>query len=718
MTLQLEKKNKTAVLSFGRHNPPTTGHEKLLNKVHSVAKQHGGTAHVVTSHSHDAHKNPVPQDKKLGYLRKVAHPDVKVSGSSKEHPTILHHASKLHAAGHKHLVVVAGADREKEFHKTLNTYNGKEGKHGHYNFKSIKVVSSGKRDPDAHGTEGISGTKMRDHARAGRHKEFKQGLPKALHPHAKEIHGHTVGGTQLESFKEALDRMRNKFDKKKKFKPTGEKTEVIMHVNPPAPASNVKNGKPGSPAGNARAGGTRFGESRAGNVLAGTKRGSVLGFSMGEDVNESFENIEEVLSRAGRIKRGLMMRRIKHKVQRKKAMMRKKMATVDMLSRRSRRHAVRLVRKRFMGKKGENYAKLGMSDKIMIDKRMESKKAIIVKIAQRLLPKVRRAELIRLKNYKQNKIGSASKASSALSINKVKQSSSEDFVMTKKDVNAIMEKAMKHNFDANVLFELFAMGAEQEGKGTPQQRGFQSLNTFLADIKKDEVNETMKDWQGQAIQGTQLDRRFNSVVVRQSAIPKLQEFKADGERSDIEDPIDPKTVAHDIIDKDSKLKKKLSKKKIKRLSELEYPHETAKKYKKDTPGQNNESVRVANISAEVKPDAQVKKDQEDRIQGVVKNVRKDQYNLNRRIKRATNKVLNPKTKTGGVQNEDAAAMMRVKQAQTNQKDRLRQQHEREMEQMDNSDEKKKKREAFQKSMQTLKDRQMARQDTARARLPR
>tara|TARA_R110001592_G_scaffold5470_6_gene30091 strand:+ start:1198 stop:4068 length:2871 start_codon:yes stop_codon:yes gene_type:complete len=956
MTLQLEKKNKTAVLSFGRHNPPTTGHEKLLNKVHSVAKQHGGTAHVVTSHSHDAHKNPVPQDKKLGYLRKVAHPDVKVSGSSKEHPTILHHASKLHAAGHKHLVVVAGADREKEFHKTLNTYNGKEGKHGHYNFKSIKVVSSGKRDPDAHGTEGISGTKMRDHARAGRHKEFKQGLPKALHPHAKEIHGHTVGGTQLESFKEALDRMRNKFDKKKKFKPTGEKTEVIMHVNPPAPAGNVKNGKPGSPAGNARAGGTRFGESRAGNVLAGTKRGSVLGFSMGEDVNAAFESIDEatdiedkdevalkkivkslkksvkghdkqqkkiahllkkdqqneekncgcgqdpcitygkekeevteVLSRAGRIKRGLMMRRIKHKVQRKKAMMRKKMATVDMLSRRSRRHAVKLVRKRFMGKKGENYAKLGMSDKIMIDKRMEAKKAIIIKIAQRLLPKVRRAELIRLKNYKQNKIGSASKASSSLSISKVKQSSSEDFVMTKKDTNAIMEKVFKSDMDPNTLFEIFALGVISEGKGTPQQRGFQSLNTFIADdyntaaalevpdkkykpeeaitnlalntrnrnstiknynygplndsdeefwekaadlwdttteIAKESrchncavfdvkpatlkkiakvlgpdgdaivktanigycemfafkcagarvcdawvgggpLKESMADWEGEPIQGTQLDRRFNSVVVRKSAIPKLQEFKADGERSDIEDPVDPKTVAHDIIDKDNKSRKKTSRKKIKKLSELEYPHETAKKYKKDTPGQKNESVRVANISAEVKTDAQVKKDQEDRIQGVVKNVRKDQYNLNRRIKRVTNKVLNPKTKIGGVQNEDAAdqaakelekvrnkrlqdkmlqqiavkkrhlaqraaaqsrgnnvqnedaaAMMRVKQAQTNQRDRLRQQHEREMEQMDNSDEKKKKREAFQKSMQTLKDRQMARQDTARARLPR
>ena len=109
----------------------------------------------------------------------------------------MHHASKLHAAGHSHLVVVAGGGREKEFHKTLNQYNGKKGAHGHYNFKSIKVVSSGKRDPDAEGTEGISGTKMRDYARSGLHDKFKQGLPKALHPHAKEIHGHVAGGPQM-----------------------------------------------------------------------------------------------------------------------------------------------------------------------------------------------------------------------------------------------------------------------------------------------------------------------------------------------------------------------------------------------------------------------------------------------------------------------------------------------------------------------------------------
>ena len=108
MALQQDTKNKTAVLAFGRMNPPTTGHEKLINKTHEVAKQHGGTAHVHASHSNDKKKNPLPQDKKLGYIRKVAHPDVHVSGSSTDSPSILHHASKLHAAGHQHLHVVAG----------------------------------------------------------------------------------------------------------------------------------------------------------------------------------------------------------------------------------------------------------------------------------------------------------------------------------------------------------------------------------------------------------------------------------------------------------------------------------------------------------------------------------------------------------------------------------------------------------------------------------
>lgn len=190
-----EAAEKTAVFAFGRMNPPTTGHEKLMHAVHKTAQAHGAKGHVVTSHSHDSKKNPLPQDKKMGYLKKL-HPHVDVHGSSKSAPTMLHHASKLHAQGHKHLVMVAGSDRVKEFHKTLNQYNGKKGPHGHYNFKSIKVVSSGARDPDSEGVSGMSGTKMRAHAKAGDHESFKKGLPKALHKHSADIIKHINEGME------------------------------------------------------------------------------------------------------------------------------------------------------------------------------------------------------------------------------------------------------------------------------------------------------------------------------------------------------------------------------------------------------------------------------------------------------------------------------------------------------------------------------------------
>jgi hypothetical protein len=183
-----EEKESTAVMAFGRFNPPTTGHEKLIHTVHQTAKQHNGSAHVFASHSEGTSSNPLPQKHKLNYLKKVAEPHgVNIHGSSKEEPNFLHAAKKLHDAGHKHLVMVAGSDRAKDYEDKLKQYNGKE---GHYNFKSIKVVSSGERDPDAEGVSGMSGTKMRAHARAGEHEHFKAGLPKALHPHANEIIGH------------------------------------------------------------------------------------------------------------------------------------------------------------------------------------------------------------------------------------------------------------------------------------------------------------------------------------------------------------------------------------------------------------------------------------------------------------------------------------------------------------------------------------------------
>ena len=164
------------VLAFGRMNPPTIGHEKLVDKVHEVAKKHDAVHAVVLSHSQDAKKNPLSVEQKVSHAKK-AFPNTNIVGASKEQPTIMHHAAAMYASGARHLHVVAGSDRHEEFNKLLNTYNGKEGKHGYYNFKTITLHSAGDRDPDAEGTEGMSASKMREHAASGNQKEFHSGLP-------------------------------------------------------------------------------------------------------------------------------------------------------------------------------------------------------------------------------------------------------------------------------------------------------------------------------------------------------------------------------------------------------------------------------------------------------------------------------------------------------------------------------------------------------------
>jgi hypothetical protein len=194
-----EQSSNHAVFAYGRFNPPTTGHEKLIHKVEDEAKKVGGQAHIIASHSEGTGKNPLPKEKKVEYIKKVASPDTHVSHSTSEHPTLLHQLSKLHKSGVRHLTMVAGSDRVDEYHKLIHKYNGVKGPHGHFKFKSVNVVSAGHRDPDAEGAEGMSGTKMREHARSGNMKEFKSGLPKSLHPHAKEIADH------IRSVKESIE---------------------------------------------------------------------------------------------------------------------------------------------------------------------------------------------------------------------------------------------------------------------------------------------------------------------------------------------------------------------------------------------------------------------------------------------------------------------------------------------------------------------------------
>lgn len=184
---ETNKTSKPVVTTFGRMNPPTTGHLKLINKVREISDREKMPHSVVVSHSQNASKNPLSPEQKVKHLRRYS-PGTNFSSSSSDEPTILHHAAKLHAKGHDHLVVVAGSDRVKEMHDLLHKYNGVKGRHGHFNFKKIEVRSAGHRDPDAEGEEGMSGTKMRQHAKNKDFSSFRQGVPSHVKDdHAREL---------------------------------------------------------------------------------------------------------------------------------------------------------------------------------------------------------------------------------------------------------------------------------------------------------------------------------------------------------------------------------------------------------------------------------------------------------------------------------------------------------------------------------------------------
>ena len=196
-----EQKENHAVLAFGRMNPPTTGHEVLVKKVHDVAKEVGGSHHVVLSHSQDAAKNPLSAEQKVKHAKRFF-PGTNISVSDRESPSFLTQAAKLHKQGVTHLHMVAGSDRIPEYQKLLKKYNGThEG--AMFNFKKITVHSAGERDPDAEGTSGMSASKMRGHATTGNFKEFKKGIPGHVKPeHAKELYNDVRGGMKL---KEDID---------------------------------------------------------------------------------------------------------------------------------------------------------------------------------------------------------------------------------------------------------------------------------------------------------------------------------------------------------------------------------------------------------------------------------------------------------------------------------------------------------------------------------
>lgn len=172
----ITESKKSIVIAFGRFNPPTIGHEKLIEKVASIAK--GDAYRIYASQSHDGKKNPLEHSKKVKYLRKMFPKHGRNIMADKDVRTILEVLSKLYTQGFTDVTIVCGSDRVSEFSVLSKKYNGKDGmRHGFYNFANINIASSGERDPDSEDVDGMSASKMRAAAINNDFTKFSEGLP-------------------------------------------------------------------------------------------------------------------------------------------------------------------------------------------------------------------------------------------------------------------------------------------------------------------------------------------------------------------------------------------------------------------------------------------------------------------------------------------------------------------------------------------------------------
>jgi len=173
-----EKLGDTAIFTFGRFNPPTTGHEKLIDALaREQSKNAGSKMYVFPSQSQNPKKDPLPFALKVAYMRKMFPKYAKNIMANKKIRMVFDIAVDLHNKGHRAIVMVVGSDRVTEFEGLLNKYNGVNGRHGYYGFDNIEVVSAGERDPDAEGVSGMSASKMRAAASSGDFDSFKTGVP-------------------------------------------------------------------------------------------------------------------------------------------------------------------------------------------------------------------------------------------------------------------------------------------------------------------------------------------------------------------------------------------------------------------------------------------------------------------------------------------------------------------------------------------------------------
>jgi nicotinamide mononucleotide adenylyltransferase len=218
----LIEEEKTAYFTFGRMNPPTTGHEKLMNE---LSKKSGNNPYkIYLSQTADKKKNPLDFKYKVKTVRKFFPKHARNVMLSKKVRNVFDAATEMFNDGFKNVTMVVGSDRINEFSTLLKKYNGVKGRHGLYNFNKINVISAGDRDPDADDISGMSASKMRSLASEGDFTQFSQGLPRNVsNADAKKVYNEVRKGMGLKEQKEYYNKLH--------FEPVSEKREAYVKGN-------------------------------------------------------------------------------------------------------------------------------------------------------------------------------------------------------------------------------------------------------------------------------------------------------------------------------------------------------------------------------------------------------------------------------------------------------------------------------------------------------
>ena len=164
---------ETLTVAFGRFNPPTVGHGKLLAAAKKASA--GEDMKIYPSRSQDAKKNPLDADMKVSFMKKMF-PDYEENiVNDEEMKSIFNVLTTADEQGYRNVNIIVGSDRQSEFENLATKYNGDL-----YDFENIRVISAGVRDADAEGVEGMSASKMRKAVVDGDFDSFRRGTPKDL----------------------------------------------------------------------------------------------------------------------------------------------------------------------------------------------------------------------------------------------------------------------------------------------------------------------------------------------------------------------------------------------------------------------------------------------------------------------------------------------------------------------------------------------------------